>query len=91
MKTKFLIISGISLLFVISTSIVLWSEYGMVCNNAVTAHLQKYSNLFDENTTHETYGIEQIGYPFGVHSWNVKQCVDHVLEQKELEKKKIEN
>ena len=87
MKTRLLIIIGISLLFVISTSIVLWTEYGMVCNNAVVAHLQKYSNLFDENTTKETYVILEIGYPFGVHSWNVKQCVDHVLEQRELEKK----
>ncbi|WP_016940284.1 hypothetical protein [Candidatus Nitrosopumilus sediminis] len=54
MKTRLLGIVGISTLFVISTSVVLWSEYGMVCNNAVVAHLQEYSNLFDENTTKET-------------------------------------
>lgn len=87
MKTRLLIIIGISLLFVISTSVVIWPEYGMVCNNAVVAHLQKYSNLFDEDTTQETLAIEDIGYPFGVHSWNVKQCVDHVLEQRELDRK----
>jgi hypothetical protein len=82
MKTKLLIIIGISSLFVISTSVVLWPEYGMVCNNAVTTHLQKYSNLFDENTTKETYGIEEIGLPFGVHPGNMKECVDSVLEKR---------
>ena len=60
----------------------MWEEYGMICNNAVTGHLQKYSNLFDENTTHKTYAIHDIGYPPGVHSWNVKECVDFVLEKR---------
>ncbi len=77
-----LAIIGISLLFVISTSVVLWPEYGMVCNNAVTKHLQKHSNLFDENTTHETYAIQDIGFPFGVHSWNVQECVNYTFEQR---------
>lgn len=80
-------IIAMSSIFVISISAVLWLEYGMVCNNAVVAHLQEYSNLFDENTTKDTYGILEVGYPFGVHSWNVKECVDYVLEQRELDRK----
>lgn len=87
MKTNLLIIIVISSLFVISIGIVLWPEYGIVCNNAVDTHLQRYSNLFDENTTHETYVIEAIGLPFGVHPGNVKECVDDVLEQRALDRK----
>lgn len=59
----------------------------MICNSAVGTHLQKYSNLFDENTTKETYGILEIGLPFGVHPGNVKECVDYVFEQRTLERK----
>lgn len=66
----------------VSISAVIWEEYGMVCNNAVIGHLQKYSNLFDENTPSQTYIMLDIGYPFGVHSWNVKECVDFVLEKR---------
>ena len=87
MKTRFLIIIVIAIVASSAGVSITWMEYGSVCNKPVTDHLQKHSNLFDENTTHETYGILEIGYPFGVHSWNVKQCVDHVLEQRELEKK----
>ena len=68
-------------LVVISMGNVMWIEYGMVCNNAVAKHLQKYSNLFDENTTRDTYGILEIGLSFGVHPGNVKECVDFVFEQ----------
>ncbi len=81
MKTRLLLIIGIISIIVVSIFTVMWPEYGMVCNNAVVEHLQKYSNLFDENTTHQTYGILEIGYPFGVYSWNVKECVDFVLEK----------
>ena len=82
MKTKFLIIAGISSILLIPIGYFLWIEYGMICNHAATAHLQKYSNLFDENTTYETYGINAIGLPFGVHPGNLKECVDHTLEQR---------
>ena len=81
MKTRLLIIIGILSIIMISIFAVMWPEYGMVCNHAVVKHLQKYSNLFDENTTRQTYGIAEIGYPFGVHSWNVNECVDFVLEK----------
>ena len=82
MKTRFLMIAGISSMLLIPIGYVMWTEYGMVCNNAVADHLQKYSNLFDEDTTYETYGINAIGLPFGVHPGNVKECVDFILEKR---------
>ena len=92
MKTRLLIIIIVSIIVsitVILVSAFAWIEYGMVCNDNVIEHLQKYSNLFDENTTRETYGTLDIGFPFGVHGGNVKECIDYVLEQRssmELEK-----
>jgi len=91
LKTRLLIIIGISSIIAISIFVVAWPEYGMVCNNAVVVHLQKYSNLFDENTTKETYGILEIGYPFGVHPGNVKECVDSVLEKRSSAELENEN
>lgn len=82
MKVRLIIIAGIFSMLLIPTIHFLWIEYGMVCNNAVTEHLQEYSNLFDENTTHETYGINEIGLPFGVHLGNLQECIDHTLKQR---------
>lgn len=90
MKTRLLmiiIVSTIVSIPVILVSAFTWIEYGMVCNNTVVKHLQKHSNLFDENTTKETFGGLDIGYPFGVHGGNVKECVDYVLEQRALDRK----
>ena len=84
MKTELLIIVVCVGITIISIGVVLWPEYGMVCNNAVTEHLKKYSNLFDENTTRQTYVIVEIGYPFGIHGGNIQECIDYVLEQREL-------
>lgn len=83
MKSRLLIIIIVGMIVIITISIgaVMWPEYGMVCNNAVVEHLQKYSNLFDDGTTHETYGIIEIGFPFGVHPENVKECMDSVLKK----------
>jgi hypothetical protein len=88
MKTRYkILIIVIIALIIISFFVVAWPKYGMICNSAVGTHLQKYSNLFDENTTKETYGILEIGLPFGVHPGNVKECVDYVFEQRTLERK----
>ncbi len=84
MKTRVFIIIVLIAILAISIGTVMWPEYGMVCNNTTIKHLQKYSNLFDENTIHETYGILEIGYPFGVHGGNVKECVDFILEKRTL-------
>ena len=61
----------------------LWIEYGIVCNNHVVDQLRKYSNLFDGNTTRETFGMLDIGYPFGVHGGNIQESVDYVFENRE--------
>ena len=82
MKTRLLIIIGILSIIVISIFAVMWPEYGMVCNKAVVEHLQKYSNVFDDGITYDTYGIEEIGLPFGVHPGNLRECVDFVLEKR---------
>ena len=71
------------LVFTILLFISMWIEYGIVCNDHVIDHLQRYSNLFDGNTTRQTYGIESIGYPFGVHGGNIQECVDYVFENRE--------
>ncbi len=85
MKSRLLIIIGLIAILTISIGAVLWPEYGMVCNNAVVQHLQKYSNVFGDDITYDTYGIEEIGYPFGVHGLNVKECVDSILEKRTLD------
>ena len=82
MQSKFLIMIAASSILLIPFGYFLWTEYVMMCNNAVTEHLRKYSNLFDENTIHETFGINDIGFPFGVHSWNIQECVDHTLKKR---------
>jgi hypothetical protein len=38
--------------------------------------------VFDESITYDTYGIKEIGSPFGVYEWNVKECVDFTLEKR---------
>ncbi|MCA9827958.1 MAG: hypothetical protein KC444_06155 [Nitrosopumilus sp.] len=60
----------------------MWIEYGTVCNDHVIDHLQRYSNLFVENTTRGTFGMNEIGYPFGVHGGNIQDCVDYVFENR---------
>jgi uncharacterized protein YxeA len=82
MKTRLLLIIGIIVIITIPISTVLWTEYGMVCNNAVVEHLKKYSNVFEDSTTYDTYEINAIGLPFGVHGLNVKECVESILENK---------
>ena len=85
LRIGFLIVIGVSLILTVSISYLMWEEYWMVCNDNVTAHLQKYSNLFDENTTRQTFGMNEIGYPFGVHGGNIQECKDYVFEQRELD------
>ena len=82
MKNRLLITIGLITILIILMGVVLWPEYGMVCNNAVVEHLQKYSNVFDESIVYDTYGIEDIGLPFGVHSVNLQECVNLVLEKR---------
>ena len=72
------------IVFLILVFVSLWIEYGIVCNDHVVDHLQKYSNLFDGNTTRETFGMLDIGYPFGVHGGNIQECVDYAFENREL-------
>lgn len=60
----------------------LWQDYGMVCNNAVVEHLDKYSNVFESSVTYNNYSLESIGFPFGVHGLNLKECVDFTIEQR---------
>ena len=80
MKIKLLGIIGITAIILISVFLLMWPEYGMTCNNAVVAHLQKYSNLFSENVSFDTFAMEEVGYPFGVHSLNIQECVNFVFE-----------
>ena len=71
------------MIFLILVLMSMWIEYGIVCNDHVVEHLQRYSNLFDENTTRDTFGMNEIGYPFGVHGGNIQECVDYVFENRE--------
>ena len=84
MKTIFLIIVGIIAFLTFPLSNVVWTEYGMVCNNAVKDHLGKYSNAFDDSVSHYNYFINEVGYEFGVHPGNIKECVDFTFEQRAL-------
>ncbi|MGY5147901.1 MAG: hypothetical protein ACW9W4_07880 [Candidatus Nitrosopumilus sp. bin_7KS] len=79
------------IVFLILVFVSLWIEYGVVCNDHVIDHLRKYSNLFDENTTRETFGMLERGdpsgmlergYPFVVHGGNIQECVDYVFESR---------
>ena len=83
---------NIRILIIITTIIassacvfVMWMEYGSVCNNTVTNHLQKYSNLFDENFD-GTFLMESIGLPFGVTESGIQECVNHTLERKKTDR-----
>lgn len=74
------------LVFAIPISISMWVEYGVVCNDNVVDHLQKHSNLFDDDYEGE-FAMNDIGYPFGVHELNIQECVDYVLEQRASDRK----
>ena len=82
MKTRYKIGIIVCVVSLIPVFVFIFTEYLKICNDAVVHHLKKYSNLFDENTARETYAINDIGFPFGVHSWNVKECVDFVLDSR---------
>lgn len=79
MKKIFKIIIPCTVFFIL-VSVSLWIEYGIVCNDHVVDHLRKYSNLFADNTTRDTFGMNEIGYPFGVHGGNIQECVDYVFD-----------
>ena len=70
MKTRLLIIIVIATIASSAGVSITWMEYGSACNKPVTDHLQRYSNLFDENFD-GTFAIEDIGFPFGVHEMNI--------------------
>ena len=84
MNSKIFIFIAIAIIASSAGGSMMWMEYGSVCNNAVVEHLQKYSNLFDENIIHETYAIQDIRFPFGVHPWNIQECVDYIFEKRSL-------
>lgn len=65
MKTRVLAIVVIAIIASSAGASIVWMEYGSVCNKPVTDHLQKYSNLFDENSD-GIFLMEPIGLPFGV-------------------------
>ena len=85
MKTRVLIIIVIAIIASSAGASITWMEYGSVCNKAVTDHLQKYSNLFDENSD-GTFSMEWISLPFGVNESNIQECVNHVLEKRKTDK-----
>ena len=85
MKTRVLIIIGITIIVFSAGVSVIWVEYGSVCNRSVTDHLQKYSNLFDENFD-ESFSMESIGLPFGVNESSIQECVNHILEKRKTDK-----
>lgn len=81
MRNRLLIVVGIIAFLTISISNVVWTEYGMVCNNAVVQHLGEYSNLF-EDSSYNFFLLESISLPFGVHQLNIQECVDFTFEQR---------
>lgn len=83
MKTRLLIIFTITIIAA-SLGAVMWTEYGVVCSRPVLDHLQKYSNLFDENFDGK-FVIHDVGFPFGVHELNIQECVNNVLEKRKTE------
>ena len=85
MKTKLLIVIVIAIVASSAGVSIIWMEYGSVCNKPVTDHLQKHSNLFDENFDGE-FAMEDIGFPFGVHELNIQECVNHMLEKRKMDK-----
>jgi len=85
MKTRLLIIIAIAIIASSAGVAIIWTEYGSVCNKPVTDHLQKYSNLFDEDFD-GTFSMEWISLPFGVNESNIQECVNHVLEKRKTDK-----
>jgi hypothetical protein len=85
MKTGLLIIITIAIIASSAGVAMIWTEYGSVCNKAVTDHLQKYSNLFDEDFD-GIFSMEWISLPFGVNESSIQECVNHVLEKRKADK-----
>ena len=85
MNNKILIIVIITIIASSAGTIVAWTEYGSVCNKSVTDHLQKHSNLFDEDFD-GILAIEEISLPFGVNESSIQECVNHVLEKRKTDK-----
>jgi hypothetical protein len=85
MKTRLMIIIAIAIIASSAGVAIIWTEYGSVCNKPVTDHLQKYSNLFDEDFD-GTFSMEWISLPFGVNESNIQECVNHVLEKRKTDK-----
>ena len=85
MKTSVLIIVVIAIIASSAGASITWMEYGTVCNKPVTDHLQKRSNLFDENFD-GAFAMKDIGFPFGVHELNIQECVNHILEKRKTDK-----
>jgi len=85
MKTRLLIIITIAIIAFSAVISMMWMEYGSVCNKSVMNHLQKYSNLYDEDFD-GTFSIEWISLPFGVNESNIQECVNHVLEKRKVDK-----
>jgi len=71
MNSSILIIIIIAIITFSAGAIVVWTEYGSVCNKSVTDHLQKYSNLFDDNFV-GILAIEGISLPFGVNESSIQ-------------------
>ena len=55
--------------------------YELGCNEPILIHLEKYSNLFDEEFD-GVYGIEDIGLPDGVSQEKFEECVDIIYEKR---------
>ena len=85
MNPRVLIIAVIAIIASSVGASIIWMEYGSVCNKPVTDHLQKYSNLFDENSD-GVFSMESIGLPFGVNESSIQECVNHVLEKRKIDK-----
>ena len=82
MKVKLLVLVIIGII-VVSVGIVSWTTYGIACSKPVLEHLEKYSNVFDDDA--DEYIIAAIGLPFGVSQENLDSCAQQILEQKKLE------
>ena len=85
MKIRLLIIITIAIIASSAGVTIIWTEYGSVCNKPVTDHLQKYSNLFDEDFD-GIFSMEWISLPFGVNESSIQECVNHVLEKRKTDK-----
>ena len=85
MNPRVLIIVVIAIIASSVGASIIWMGYGSVCNKPVADHLQKYSNLFDENFD-GTFSMESIGLPFGVNEYSIQECVNHMLEKRKADK-----